>query len=188
MIHRFFKLFYILSLLAIIVSLPLSILYIPFDGVVTTSYKAKCISNGQYVVLQGAPANEPYVFDEMFLNSPMFGNLKQDLNFYCKYYDEIQPYIAQYLEAGDKVQANKNYFTFKNKAISSVYTYPELYKLEIVSEKTEWYKIYGPLVGWLGGSLLFFLLLQLLRVSYTYVRFGELVWNPFRSRKETKKQ
>lgn len=169
-------------------SLPISILYIPFDRVVITSYKAKCISNNQYVVLQGAPTNEIYVFDEVLLNSPTFGNLKQDLNFYCKHYDEIQPYIAEYLQAENKVSANKNYFIFRDKVISNVYRYPEFYKLEVVDEEIQWHHIYGPLIGWVGGSLFFFLLLQFLRVSYSYVSFGEVVWHPFRSRKEKKKQ
>lgn len=186
MINRFFKLLYGLGLIAIAAALPITILYIFFDDVVITSYKARCISNGEYVVLQGAPPTEYWVLTDIVLEDTIYGDERKDLNFYCKYYDAIQPYLAEYFEAetnSEIVQANQRFFNFKQSLLPNVFTYPELYTLEVVDEEIQWHLIYGPLISWFGGSVIFFLFLQFLRICYTYIAFGELVWHPFKARK-----
>jgi len=188
MTNRFFKLLYVLGLLAIVVALPIIVLNIPFDKVMITSYKAKCISNGQYVVLQGAPIGEVEIWNEIHLDSSsnrMKEAIKKQLNFYCEYYDEIQPHIAAYNQTNtfaEQASANKRFAEFKNSK-EDVDTYPELYKLEPVEEEIRWNELYYPFLAWVLGSFIFFLFLQFLRICYTYVTFGELVWHPFKARR-----
>jgi hypothetical protein len=71
MANRFFKLLYLFVLIAIGLSLPIVLLSsINFDEIVITTYKAKCLSNGKYVVLQGSPRNDlAYEFNELALDS-----------------------------------------------------------------------------------------------------------------------
>lgn len=184
MTKRFFKLLYALALIAIALWFVIYVLTsIRWDMVVNTSYKAKCNSNNQYVVLQGAPVGVADVMDEGYLNSEENRTaIKEQLNFYCKYYDEIQPHIVAYNEAktrSEQVAANLNFTQFEN-GKDKVYAYPELYTLEPVSEETRPQEIYNPLLTGLVGAFIAFLLLQIVRICYVYVVFGKLVWHPFR--------
>ena len=182
MAKRFFKLLYIIILIGIGLSFPLYILTsIEFDEIVISSYKAKCLSNNEYVVLEGD--SQAYVFNEITLEDTIYSNTKEDLNFYCKYYDSVQPYVLSYIRAkntAEQVDANKGFFNFKESVINNVYSYPALYKLEVVSEETNLYRIYGPLVEWFAVALFVFILLQILRMCYVYIVFGEVVWHPFK--------
>lgn len=186
---RFFKLLYVLSLIVIALSLPFYLLTtIQFDAIVTHTYKARCLFNNQYVVLQGMQYNQPYILDEYVLKHPL--NPEYDdkllLNFYCKYYDEVQSHITAYVESktrGEQVQSNINFFKFKNSVISNVSAYPPLYRLEEVDKDVNMYHIYGPMISWLVSAGLAFLLLQLLKLGYVYVAFNKIVWYPFRQSK-----
>ena len=125
----------------------------------------------------------------MYYNDPTYGNLKKDLNFDCKYYDEIQPHIIAYNRAGtieEEVKANQDYFTFKQSVFDTVWEYPKLYTLEVVNKNILFYKIYGPIVDGISGAVVLFVLLQIIRMSYVYVVFGEVVWHPFRQRRKEK--
>ena len=184
MTKRFFKLFYALALIAIALWLPIYVLSsIRWDMLVLTDYKVKCISNNQYVVLQGSKVGNPDIWNEGYLNSSENRvAIKEQLNFYCKYYDEIQPHIVAYNEAdtsAEQVAANIRFTQFEN-GKDKVYAYPELYTLEVTNEETRPQEIYDPLVTGLVGALIAFLLLQVVRICYVYVVFGELVWHPFR--------
>ncbi len=184
MTKRFFKLLYVLALIALALSLPITLLInIHPDEIVRTTYKAKCLSNNQYVVLEGSPLNEAYEFDEFILNDTTFSDTKQTLNLYCRYYDQIQPYITEYVESktpAETRKANADFFTFRNSVESSVYSYPALYSLEVVSNITQWNVIYNPIIGWFVCALLAFIVLQALRMCYVYVVFGKVVWHPFK--------
>lgn len=187
MVKRFFKLLYILALIGIVISLPIYVLdTIQFDKIVVSSYKAKCNSNNQYVILEGNKLNEPYIFNEIVLNDNTYGNVKKSLNFHCQYYDQIRPFVAAYAESKtreDQMNANKAYFSFEDANILNVYTDIPSYKLEVVSNKTNWYEVYVPLIEWVGGAVTAFILLQLIRMCYTYVVFGEIIWHPFKNKK-----
>ncbi len=186
MTKRFFKLLYVLALIAIALSLPIMLVTsVQWDRIIITSYKAKCISNQQYVVLQGGAVGVPDAYDEIFLNSNENRTaIKEQLNFYCKYYDEIQPHIVAYNEAesfAEQAAANARFAQFgKSVGRANVYAYPELFELEPVGDETRLYELYNPLVGWLTGVILAFLLLQVVRMCYVYVVFGKVVWHPFR--------
>ena len=185
MSKRFFKLLYVLALIAIGLSLPIYLLTsIQFDAITRTTYKAKCLSNDQYVVLQGSQIGEAYEFDEFTLNDTIYNDTKRSLNFYCKYYDAVQPYIVAYTESktnADIVKSNTSFFNFREGAISNVYSYPALYNLEVVSEITQLNEIYNPIINWLIYALFFFVILQIVRMCYVYVVFGKVVWHPFKS-------
>jgi hypothetical protein len=187
MAKRFFKLLYVLALIGIAISLPVYVLSsIRFDQIVISSYKAKCLSNGEYIVMQGSKPGEPYIFDEISLNDSIYLNTKKDLNFYCKYFDSVQPHIMAYANSKtrfEQMAANVSYFNFKDSVISGVYSYPPAYKLELVSNETRWYELYSPFVDWFVGAAVAFLVLQVLKICYVYVVFGELVWHPFKSKK-----
>ena len=156
---------------------------IQFDRIVLSTYKAKCLSNNQYVVLQGDPVGDATTYDEVYLNSSENRvAIMEQLNFYCKYYDEIQPHIIAYNEANTSAEyynANIRFSQFKDTK-DKVYAYPELYKLEVVSNETHLEEIYYPLLGWLMGAVAAFVLLQIVRMCYVYVVFGKLVWHPFK--------
>ena len=184
MTKRFFKLLYALALIAIALWLPIYVLSsIQWDMVVLTDYKAKCISNNQYVVLQGGRVGDPDIWNEGYLNSSENRTaIKEQLNFYCKYYNEIQPHIIAYNETktpAEQVAANQRFVAFEN-SVAKVYAYPELYTLDVVSNETRPQEIYDPLITGLVGALMAFLLLQIVRICYVYVVYGKLVWHPFR--------
>lgn len=182
--QRFFKLLYVLALVAIVLALPILIVsWVKFDQITITSYKAKCVSNGKDVVLEGD--SQAYVFTELTLNNPDLGT-KKTLNFYCKYYDRVQPYLTAYLRAANRseeISANENFFKFQDSVISNVGVYPTLYQLEVVEEVTDFFPVYSAIVGWLIFGTLAFAALQILRMFYSYIAFGEIVWHPFRQRK-----
>lgn len=188
MAKRFFKLLYIIALVGIVVSLPIYLLSnIRFDKIVVTTYKAKCNSNNQYVILEGNKLDEPYVFDEIYLNDTTYGNVKKSLNFHCQYYDQIRPFVVAYAESKtreDQINANKAYFNFENANMSNTNTYPPSYDLEIVRNQTNWYELSGPLLEWLSRALLTFILLQIVRMCYIYVVFNKVEWHPFKNSKK----
>ena len=188
MTKRFFKLLYAFALIAIGLWLPIFILTsIDYESVVWTSYKAKCLSNNQYVVLQGSPENFAYVLDRVSYNDTTYNDTKRDLNFYCKYYTDIQPHILAYNEAGTReaqVRANQEFFTFKESVLDTVFEYPMLYELEIVEKEFQSYQIYSPIGTGIFGALVAFILLQIVRMSYVYIVFGKVVWHPFKQQKK----
>lgn len=188
MAKRFFKLLYILALIGIVISLPVYLLdTIQFDKIVISSYKAKCNSNNQYVILEGNKLDEPYIFDEIFLNDTTYGNVKKSLNFNCQYYDQIQPFVVAYTESKtreDQINVNKAYFNFEEANLSNVYIDVPSYKLEEVSTETNWYEVSGPIIDWLGYAILTFAILQAIRICYMYVVYNEIVWHPFKHLKK----
>lgn len=183
MTKRFFKLAYVLALIAIAVWLPIYVLSsIQWDMVTLSSYKAKCLSNNQYVVLQGAPIGDAEIWNEVYLNSSENRTaIMERLNFYCKYYNEIQPHIVAYNETktlAEQRDANIRFVEFE-KTKDKVYAYPELYTLETVSAETHLEEIYNPLLVGLVGAIAAFLILQFVRICYVYIVFGKVVWHPF---------
>lgn len=187
MTNRFFKLIYVFALIAIGLSFPIFILSeMRFDSIVLTDYKAKCLSNNQYVVLQGGKVGEPDIWNEVFLNSNENRTaIKEQLNFYCKYHDEIQPHIVAYNETKtptEQYDANIRFNEFRSSK-DEVYAYPELYTLEVVDEQFQPYELFSPIIDWLIYAVLTFLILQIARMSYVYVVFSEIVWHPFRQHK-----
>lgn len=192
MIKRLFKLLYVFALIALALELPIYILTsIDYERIVLTSYKARCLSNNQYIVLQGSPANDALVFNEISYNNDNLldtNDTKRDLNFYCKYYAEVQPHIIAYNQARtsqEQVRANQEFFTFKEGVISSVSGYPMLYELEVVKNELQPHKIYGPIIDGVISVLVLFTLIQIARMSYIYVVFGKIIWHPFRKIKNT---
>lgn len=183
MSKRFFKLIYVIALICLALSLPIVILNsVQWDKIVVTSYKAKCTSNNQYVVLQGASVGNAEVYSETYLDSENSMAIKEQLNFYCKYYEAIQPHILSYNMAkttSEQLEANMNYREFEN-SVAKTYAYPELFKFEEVSEETHLEELYYPLIQWLIGAVAVFVLLQILRICYVYVVFGKVVWHPFK--------
>jgi hypothetical protein len=184
MTKRFFKLIYTLALISIGLSLPIYIIFsIQWDRITISSYKAKCLSNSEYVVLQGSPIGEATLWEETYLNSSENRiAIKEQLNFYCRYYDEIQPHIVAYNETktpAEQVAANQRFTTFENSVVK-VYAYPELYTLEPVSEETHLEEVYYPLLTWLICAVIAFLILQFIRICYVYIVFGKVIWHPFK--------
>lgn len=184
MIERFFKLIYVVSLIGIVISLPIYLIKtIRFDEIVITSYKAKCSFNNQYVVLEGSQLNQPYVFDEILLKNTTITDTKKNLNFYCKNYDDIRPYVIGYLKSKtleERMAVNRKYFEFEEEHINDVYSYPPLYRLEVVNNETKLYRVYGPILDWIIIAILVFLFLQILKIFYTYIMKGKIVLNPFK--------
>lgn len=187
MSKRFFKLVYFLSLIALGLSLPVYLITsIQFDAVVRTSYKAKCLSNNQYVVLEGSLPNQVYVFEEFVLKDSPFTKSSEtikNLNFYCKYYNEARSFVIAYNDSknsSEQINVNKKFFSFQESMLPNVSLYPLLYELEVVNEEFQSYEIFNPIISWFSWFIFAFLLLQIVKLCYVYVAFGEIVWHPFK--------
>lgn len=180
MARRFFNLLYFISLALLVLSLPFYVFSSgDLDKIYIKSYKAKCLSSGQYVILQGA--REPYIFDDYSIRLAKAGDLienKKDLNFYCKYFNEVKPYVDGY---DGSYEGNVNFFKLKDSVISGISAYPELYKLEVVRQEKHYDIIYGLIVTWLIFASVGFVLMQVVKVCYLYVVTGRVVWHPFKS-------
>lgn len=181
--HRFFKLVYGILLAGIIV-------FIPINFIINSSnysyrfvqYKVKCSHNNKYVVLQGSKLDEYATYSNATLD-------KREMNFYCKFYSEIQFYIADYLRSNNKIQSNLDYFDFKAKNINKVGYYPELFTVE--KQYDEFFyrgTIFDPLLVSLTLGGIFFVGLQVLKNFYTYIKFGTWTIHPFRTEKKKKAQ
>lgn len=187
MVQRFFKLIYTLSLVTLILSFPLYyISSFRSDLLYATTYKAKCISNGKFVVLEGSRENEIYEINKFTLDYPIAPEYddKRLLNFYCKYFDEVQPHIVAYNKSTsreEQINVNQNFYTFQNSVITQVPSYPPLYELVIVKKELQKYRIYDPIIDWLLYAVSTFLLLQVMKICYGYVVFGRIVFHPFKS-------
>jgi len=187
MIQRFFKLIYLIALVAIglyLVGYPLTA--INYDRIAITTYKAQCLSNSKDVVLQGMHPGEVYEFNEVVYEDTIFSDTKETLNFYCKYYDQVQPHIVAYNNTrtlAEQREANVAFWTLRQELEPNVYTYPQLYKLVPISEETNYYEILSPLVEALTVAIGWFVILQLARMAYIYIVFGEVAWHPFRLHK-----
>lgn len=137
--------------------------------------------------MQGSGYKEYYTFSEIILDSEALYDLdtKQTLNLYCKYYDEIQPHIAAYINSNtsfEKRLANIKFFEFRDSVASNVSSYPATFQIEEVSRETQWFQLYGPIVDSLTIIFLGFIILQILKISYVYIVFGKIVWHPFRNK------
>jgi hypothetical protein len=179
MIKRLFKLLYVFALIGITLYIPIYIYYkiainLGMDRIVENSYRAKCKSNNEYVILQGS--KEPYEFNSFVLNTAEL-ETKKDLNFYCKYYNEVQPYITGY---DGTYKGNTNFFDFKESVIKNVNSYPELYNLELLKKEIHYDYIYGAFIAAFVFALIMFIALQFLRICYVYIVFGKVIWHPFK--------
>lgn len=182
MFKRFVKLIYVLALTGIGVSLPVYYFSnVKFDLVYFDTYQAKCLNNNKYVVLQGS--SQPYQFDDWDLRVDNDLSLKRDLNFYCQYYEQIQPHISRYLKAQNPSEtrlANMDFFQFKDGVISNVFAFPEVYELVSVKRAFMADYLFGPIINWAVYALSIFAVIQFLRVCYIYIVFGKIIWHPFK--------
>jgi len=191
------KLVYVMSIGVGILSLPFYLMASVFlyhaSDASRITYRARCISNGEYVVLQGSQYNEYFEFNDYELEDTTYLDTKRTLNFYCAYYDEVQPHIAAYIEnskiinfserAREQKRVTNNFFSFRENVYSSVSAEPALYELESVKDKKPLSKaIAESLYAWVFGALIYFLALQVVRMSYVYVTTGKVAWNPFGSK------
>lgn len=189
MIFRFFVVLYVICLLAIvgwwIYAFPTNV---HLSEARISNYQAKCISNDRYVILQGG--STPYEFAEKDLKTTEFSDTPQDLNFYCKYYDQIQPHIQTYINAkslNEKYEANTAFHTFEQSVGRySVSRTPALYNLETTRVENNYTVVLLSALGIFLGGVVFFLVLQILRMIYLYITFGEIIWHPFRKPKTLK--
>ncbi len=143
-------------------------------------YKVKCLNNNQYVVLQGSLVDTPDIVSDQLLQGEFGIETKQNLRFYCAYYNEIQPHIQAYREAktrDDQVRANKVFFQFQE---SKQPVFFENYQLEVVETKNNWAPFWNMLFEGVFGTLLYYALLQVARIIYTYIVLGKIVWHPYR--------
>ena len=158
---------------------------IKFSGMNVNHYQAKCLSNDKYVILQGD--TRPYEFPETNLTTTEFMDVKQDLNFYCKYYDQIQPYIQAHINSKniqEEYQANIAFHKFEESvARSSISRTPALYSLETIRVENIPSTAFSELLAVLTFGLIGFVILQILRMVYLYIAFGQIIWHPFRKPK-----
>jgi len=188
MIKRLFRVLYVITISSLCLFFIIyPIVTIKFNKITTKSYRAKCLFNNQYVVLEGAKYNEAYTFNEDELKElSLYGpTTKKNLNFYCKYYEDIQPYIIGYLNSNsysEQVTINEKFFKFKDSVSSKISGHPPLYELEDAGETKNWNELFNPIIESIIITLIIFVLLQILRISYIYIVFGEIVWHPFKER------
>lgn len=184
MLHRFFQLLYAISNIVLLIALPIYIVSnIESDSDEKTSFAPTCLLNNKNIVLQGSEYDEILILDNFFLHGENSIALKKQFNFYCKYYNEIQPHITTYIESlteAEKTEANVTFNKFKDSVYSDVLEYPPLYELEIVSQVTQWNKIYYIIIESFIIFIFWFLSIQTIRIGYIYVVFGKIIWHPFK--------
>lgn len=148
-----------------------------WESIGINTYKARCLSNNQYVALQGSMDDSPYTFDDRILSEESnLGTLKT-VSFYCSNYNQIRPHILAYRQAKtdqEQVQANSAFFAEFGETRQSAL---KNYQLEIMST----YSDYQPLWDTIAIILGYYLLLQLVRVVYIYIVFGKLVLYPYKN-------
>jgi hypothetical protein len=182
MIFRFFVVLYIIATIAIAGWVVFDLVkWVHPSEIRISTYQAKCLHNNEYVVLQGG--DTPYLFDEKVLNEPL-NQTEETLNFYCKYYDQIQPHIQAYLQSStypEKYRANLAFLELEE-SLDRKHTSntPALYSLETVREENNFLEVLFYLGGTLLWGLIGVLFLQVLRIVYLYIAFGEIIWHPFR--------
>lgn len=189
MIFRFFVVLYVICLLAIVgwwlYAFPTNVNV--SEGRISY-YQAKCINNDKYVVLQGE--STPYEFSEKNFKTTEYSDTPQDLNFYCKYYDQIQPHVQAHINANtleETYQANMAFNSFEESVGRySVSRTPALYNLETMRVENNYSVVLLSALGIFLGGAVFFLALQIVRMIYLYITFGEIIWHPFRKPKGLK--
>lgn len=182
--HRFFKLIYLILLIGILL---FTCVYYIKDFIrqerIYTEYKVKCIDNGKYIVLEGSENLAPLVTS---MASFDLETTRKEYNFYCKFYDEMQPYIMKSFERKLTAQDITNYFYFRTEKIKQISNYPELFILEKQPHNKDYYYYYvivNPLLDALINIGGLFILSQFLKNFYTYIKFGEVTFHPFRSKR-----
>lgn len=134
------------------------------------------------MVLQGSPSDRPTEYQEFELVGGFLNQYKEDWRFYCKYYDQAMEHVRSYHGASNQKEleaANKAFWQFRETVKNSV-PYVDNYSLEEVAVERRNYVITNALMEYALMFIAGFLLLQILRMSYVYVRVGKLVWHPFR--------
>jgi hypothetical protein len=186
---RLLKLIYVLSLTAIVLSFPIHVLTsIDYGRVYSKSYKAKCLSNDKYVVLQGSPSDEGDDFLDLSLTGENGHAYNRQLNFYCKYYDEIRPFIVSYRTSNSNTEQYQNNLAFtafeKSKNYDQMFTNPKLYELELVKKDFQPWVVFGPIIDWLTVVGGLFIIIQIIKICYIYVVYGKIVYHPFKLPKD----
>ncbi len=113
---------------------------------------------------------------------------KKRIRFYCQYYDEIQTHIEVYKRAeGDvssEVEANKEFFRFSNEIEDrNLVTETKNYNLVLVNEKYDYTRVHGAVIDQVTFLILYYLVIQIIKVAYQYVVFGNINFHPYRLHK-----
>jgi len=142
------------------------------------TYRARCTSNNQLVVLQGTTNGSAYTFSQGIYDDPR-SETDNDLRFYCSNYDQVQKHIEEYKLANtreEQIEANKAFFKFQQTVPT---TLNNNYNLEIVS--TDNYST--PISTFLLQIVLsisgYYVFLQLVRIMYQFIGFGYFSWKPY---------
>ena len=189
MLHRFFKLLYVLALIAIAVSIPVFLVAeIEYSKIVVTTYKVRCLNSDEHLVLYGSQ-----IFSEFVIGGKNSDSWNKKFNFHCQYYDSLLNSnsllkVANYFEEEDLIERLRDYkefSAFEKKIVLNTASYPEHFTLEPISDEIQWHQIFMPLIELFSGLLIAFLFLQFLRMSYVYIVFGRVVWHPFKDKQKT---
>lgn len=152
-------------------------------NVTSGEYQVRCLTNGKLMYLQGSLSSNHYVF-----KGSVDYEIDDDAKFYCEYYDEVDSYNRQYFQANNRdeeIKANIDFFKFKDEAQRPSY---KNYNLEkITSSATQEY-FWSTLSESILSTLVYFVFLQGLKITYQYVVFGAFTWHPLKNVKKKKKK
>lgn len=183
MTHRFFVLLYVLGIAgSILTALIFAFSDARFDLYSTDHYKVKC-NDGSYVVLQGSPTDEPTDYSEREIESSDKSAHEKMWRFYCHYNDKIRTYIEMHRNATTNAEilaANQAYNAFE-RSVSATVPYAKNFTLEHTYTEKDPSRLYMPFVVFVWMLFIFFVLLQIVRMSYAYVKFGKVIWHPFKA-------
>ncbi len=143
------------------------------------TYQARCHKNDKLVVLQGSMNDLPYTFNSRILNNRQL-ETRENLRFYCENYDEIQKHIINYRNAqteNEKVTANLAFWNFEKQKQN---IYVDNFSLETIDSKSDFYPLSTSVISSIVYVVLYFSLIQTLRIIYQYVVFGKFNWHPYK--------
>lgn len=181
MLHRFANVLYIF--------LHLPLLYLPFVGLQESryweylnvnTYEGICVSNNEPVVLQGTTDGTTYQFTDTDIDYGE-GRVEETLRFYCSNYDEAQRFIDLYRDSADKLSANQAFWDFRESAVVSPY---QNYRLQVVNEESDYFMFWNGIFSGVTYMVIYYVVIQVIRIIYQYIVFGVFVWHPYRKAKK----
>lgn len=142
------------------------------------TYQARCLNNGKLVVFYGTVDNSVYEFKGKLITNSYLEK-RNDLKFYCNNYDEIQKYIDKYKKAKNIEEQEKVNAEYKNFEKTALNANKLNYTIKVVNTKTDFTKFFTGIRIGLIYSLIYYLVLQIIRIIFQYILFKKILWNPY---------
>ena len=155
-----------------------------------SEYNVICDATDEAVVLQGSLNDEPWSASHYVIIEPYdrqgFAYQQKEMRFYCQFQEEIKTHIIEYRQAKHDLEAvnlaNNAYFQFRESKFEEVSPKTN-YTIKLVKEDIRWLEYYMGYVWIIIIAILYYLLLQGVRLLYQYVVYGRVTLHPYKKPK-----